>query len=238
VESLGLTSEELNEIGAKIGMDVPFFLSGHEVALGTHYGERISPLTPLPQNLHIVIEFTGHDVSTPEAYAHWDEAQEAKLVPHKPAVSLHNIVIKTTKDLEKIPDDPMQLCKLLIKSGLDIDANQLNRPNVVKHNSFHSKKELEFMLTEDLFLSEDNVMPVQYDYRQKEVFSQHELQHFLAMERVVFDHVRSIQLIGINVQTALYQELAQLHRIVRNLLQVFRRLDNDVVQTDCRLVWN
>jgi 4-diphosphocytidyl-2-C-methyl-D-erythritol kinase len=84
VESLGLTSEELNEIGAKIGMDVPFFLSGHEVALGTHYGERISPLTPLPQNLHIVIEFTGHDVSTPEAYAHWDEAQEAKTpaAPH------------------------------------------------------------------------------------------------------------------------------------------------------------
>jgi 4-diphosphocytidyl-2-C-methyl-D-erythritol kinase len=72
-EKLGLTQEELQALGAQIGMDVSFFLSGHEVALGTHYGEKITPLPALPPDFKISIELTGHEVSTPEAYARWDE---------------------------------------------------------------------------------------------------------------------------------------------------------------------
>jgi 4-diphosphocytidyl-2-C-methyl-D-erythritol kinase len=71
-EKLGLTRDELQIIGAQIGMDVPFFVSGAEVALGTHYGEIITPLHALPFDLKINIELAGHDVSTPEAYARWD----------------------------------------------------------------------------------------------------------------------------------------------------------------------
>lgn len=71
-EKLGLTPEQLMTLGAQIGMDVPFFVSGAEVALGTHYGEIITPLHALPSALKITIELTGHDVSTPEAYARWD----------------------------------------------------------------------------------------------------------------------------------------------------------------------
>ncbi|MBD3156680.1 4-(cytidine 5'-diphospho)-2-C-methyl-D-erythritol kinase [Candidatus Peregrinibacteria bacterium] len=42
-ESSPLPQETLVEYGAKIGVDVPFFLYG-PTALGTHYGERIQPL--------------------------------------------------------------------------------------------------------------------------------------------------------------------------------------------------
>ena len=71
-EKLGLTPAALQALGAQIGMDVPFFVSGAEVALGTHYGEIITPLPALPSDLKISVELTGHEVSTPEAYARWD----------------------------------------------------------------------------------------------------------------------------------------------------------------------
>lgn len=70
-EKIGLTHEELMELAARIGMDVPFFVSGHEVALATHYGERITPLTIIPPQIRI--ELTGHAVSTKDAYAKWDD---------------------------------------------------------------------------------------------------------------------------------------------------------------------
>lgn len=72
-EKLGLTPAALQALGTQIGMDVPFFVSGAEVALGTHYGEIITPLPALPSDLKISVELTGHEVSTPEAYARWDE---------------------------------------------------------------------------------------------------------------------------------------------------------------------
>lgn len=78
-EKLGLSSEQLMEIAAQIGMDVPFFVSGYEVALATHYGEKITPLPALPPDFQITLELTGHAVSTPDAYARWDAT------PHPPA---------------------------------------------------------------------------------------------------------------------------------------------------------
>lgn len=72
VEKLGFTREELMELGVQIGMDVPFFLSGYSVALGTHYGEKITPLQDLPSDFKIAIETTGKAMSTPEAYQRWD----------------------------------------------------------------------------------------------------------------------------------------------------------------------
>ena len=71
-EGLNLTHQTLMQLGAKVGMDVPFFVSGHEVALGTHFGECISPLPELPKNLSIKIH-EGSKISTPQAYKKWDE---------------------------------------------------------------------------------------------------------------------------------------------------------------------
>ncbi|QQR54436.1 hypothetical protein IPG41_04505 [Candidatus Peregrinibacteria bacterium] len=38
-ENLQISQKKLLELGAQVGMDVPFFLSGFDVALGTHYGK-------------------------------------------------------------------------------------------------------------------------------------------------------------------------------------------------------
>lgn len=71
---LGLTRAELETLGAQIGMDVPFFISEAETALGTHYGEHITPLNPLPKNLKIEVEPRIKTMSTESAYALWDTA--------------------------------------------------------------------------------------------------------------------------------------------------------------------
>lgn len=74
-EGLHLPHGHLMELAAKIGMDVPFFVSGCQVALGTHYGEQITPLPNLPSDLQIQIHLTGKKISTKKAYADWDALQ-------------------------------------------------------------------------------------------------------------------------------------------------------------------
>ena len=94
-----------------------------------------------------------------------EETQSAELIPHNPALTLHNIIIKKSSDLEKIPDDPLALCKIFVKKGVDIDPNELtNRPNVVKFNSFQNKQELEVLINEDLFIADES-SAVAFDYR-------------------------------------------------------------------------
>jgi 4-diphosphocytidyl-2-C-methyl-D-erythritol kinase len=58
--------KELTEIGATLGADVPFFLTGG-TALGTGLGTEISPLEDV-QAEHLLIIKPGAKVSTPEAY--------------------------------------------------------------------------------------------------------------------------------------------------------------------------
>jgi 4-diphosphocytidyl-2-C-methyl-D-erythritol kinase len=61
----------LREIGATIGADVPFFLSGG-TALGMGRGEEIYPLVDLPPH-YVVIVRPPFGVSTAEAYGWYDE---------------------------------------------------------------------------------------------------------------------------------------------------------------------
>ncbi|MEK7545360.1 MAG: 4-(cytidine 5'-diphospho)-2-C-methyl-D-erythritol kinase [Patescibacteria group bacterium] len=44
-----LSQKELFEIAEKLGMDVPFFASGCDTALGTHFGEKITKLPQCPK---------------------------------------------------------------------------------------------------------------------------------------------------------------------------------------------
>jgi 4-diphosphocytidyl-2-C-methyl-D-erythritol kinase len=57
---------ELSEIGASIGADVPFFLTGG-TALGTGTGAEITPLEDAPE-MHLVVVTPTARVSTAEAY--------------------------------------------------------------------------------------------------------------------------------------------------------------------------
>jgi 4-diphosphocytidyl-2-C-methyl-D-erythritol kinase len=65
----------LREVGATIGADVPFFLSGG-TALGLGRGEEVYPLVDLPPH-YVVIVRPPFGVSTAEAYAWYDEDREA-----------------------------------------------------------------------------------------------------------------------------------------------------------------
>ena len=67
----------LREVGATIGADVPFFLSGG-TALGLGRGEEIYPLVDLPPHFVVIVR-PPFGVSTAEAYAWYDEDRAAGL---------------------------------------------------------------------------------------------------------------------------------------------------------------
>lgn len=88
LEDLKLSQKTLLKLGAEVGMDVPFFLSGYSMAHGTHYGEIVEPLAlPVP---NIEIGFTGISVSTQEAFAEWDRRTCKSNAPAFSPTALHN----------------------------------------------------------------------------------------------------------------------------------------------------
>ena len=64
---LGLTQSELQEIGAKLGSDVPFCIAGG-TAIATGRGEKISPLPDLDHLVAVLGKHRSLSVSTPWAY--------------------------------------------------------------------------------------------------------------------------------------------------------------------------
>jgi 4-diphosphocytidyl-2-C-methyl-D-erythritol kinase len=66
-----LPPEERLRIASEVGSDLPLFLIGGTV-LGIGHGEEVLPLNDLPP-LHIVVVTPDVGVSTPEAFADWDE---------------------------------------------------------------------------------------------------------------------------------------------------------------------
>ena len=77
---LGLSKEELAEIGAGLGSDVPFLLYGG-TALGTGHGEAVSPILARPTTWHWVVATADGGLSTPEVYRELDRLRAAGLAP-------------------------------------------------------------------------------------------------------------------------------------------------------------
>jgi 4-diphosphocytidyl-2-C-methyl-D-erythritol kinase len=70
---LGLTQGDLQALGAKLGSDVPFCISGG-TAIATGRGELISPLPSL-EGIYVVLgKYQSLEVSTPWAYGAYREA--------------------------------------------------------------------------------------------------------------------------------------------------------------------
>ncbi|MEA5554517.1 4-(cytidine 5'-diphospho)-2-C-methyl-D-erythritol kinase [Anabaena cylindrica UHCC 0172] len=65
--NLGLTKLELEELGATLGSDVPFCISGGTV-IATGRGEQLSPLANLNQINIVLAKYRSLEVSTPWAY--------------------------------------------------------------------------------------------------------------------------------------------------------------------------
>lgn len=72
-----LPAEERLRIAAEVGSDVPLFLIGGTV-LGTGRGEQVFPMEDLP-SWHCVIATPDVGVSTPAAFADWDQQNATKL---------------------------------------------------------------------------------------------------------------------------------------------------------------
>jgi 4-diphosphocytidyl-2-C-methyl-D-erythritol kinase len=71
----GLPREELAEIGATLGSDVPFLLHGG-TALGTGHGEAVSPILARPTTWHWVVALADGGLSTPEVYRRLDALRD------------------------------------------------------------------------------------------------------------------------------------------------------------------
>ncbi len=76
---LGLTRIELQSLGAQLGSDIPFCISGG-TAIATGRGEKISPITDL-QGLYVVLgKYRSLSVSTPWAYKTYRSQFESNYV--------------------------------------------------------------------------------------------------------------------------------------------------------------
>jgi 4-diphosphocytidyl-2-C-methyl-D-erythritol kinase len=72
-------------LGARLGSDVPFFLSGSPLALAWGRGGRLLPLEPLPC-LPVLLLIPGRGMSTPTAYEALDRARAAHPFSAEPGV--------------------------------------------------------------------------------------------------------------------------------------------------------
>ena len=70
IYNTNLSTTELCEIGAKVGADIPFSLTGG-TAIALNTGNVIAPVKDFPE-CYIVLAKPEQDVSTPEAYAQFD----------------------------------------------------------------------------------------------------------------------------------------------------------------------
>ena len=99
---LGLSAVELQELGARLGSDVPFFLAtgGTGAAICRGRGELIEPVS-LPQRLHFVIVRPRSGLSTAQVFKHCRPGSSGKRVQNlvcalqqgrlrNAAASLHN----------------------------------------------------------------------------------------------------------------------------------------------------
>ena len=69
-----LSKDDLLSLGAELGADVPFCIladSGEPAALGTHFGERMTPVPAIP-DCTLIIASSSESVSTPWAYRQVD----------------------------------------------------------------------------------------------------------------------------------------------------------------------
>ena len=106
---LGLRADELREVGARVGADVPFCISGG-TALAEGVGETLTPL-PGPPAQHLVLAKPHHSADTGEIYRAHDAAgmESARYVePVMSALqsgSLRDLAASVGNDLASVTSD-------------------------------------------------------------------------------------------------------------------------------------
>lgn len=79
-----IPGQSLADLGAELGSDVPFFLGGSALALGTGRGEILRPLHPLP-SAHLVLVLPPAHVATGSAYGALAHGRELHPPPPREA---------------------------------------------------------------------------------------------------------------------------------------------------------
>ena len=119
----GLTTEQMCEIGLMCGSDIPFMIHGGTKRIkGT--GDIILPAPQMPQ-CHIVVCMPAKGVSTPQAYANYDEmgvktlVENEKLLKAMEENNLAEMAKYMANDLEKAAgsDETEPIKKLLLDLG-------------------------------------------------------------------------------------------------------------------------
>lgn len=120
-----LSQDELMQIGTELGMDVPFFVSGYETALGTHFGEKIEKLPSCPKLKYELYFPDLKKSSTKDMYAQLDLSKCGKDVEKTEKLleglrkSDKQIILENThNDFDQLWERPRQLsvvsCQLLL----------------------------------------------------------------------------------------------------------------------------
>ena len=99
----GLDREQLHELAAELGSDVPFSLIGG-TAIGTGRGERLTPALARGE-YHWVVAVADHGLSTPAVYAEIDRMRAAGEAPEpdpEPQISDHLMQALRAGDAEAL----------------------------------------------------------------------------------------------------------------------------------------
>jgi 4-diphosphocytidyl-2-C-methyl-D-erythritol kinase len=102
-----LSRDELLEIGRQIGSDVPFFVTGADLALGWGRGERLLTLPPL-ECAHLLIAVPDQPIATASAYAALaarrtaDAGHAARSIETDTLTSWNRIARLASNDFEEI----------------------------------------------------------------------------------------------------------------------------------------
>jgi 4-diphosphocytidyl-2-C-methyl-D-erythritol kinase len=110
---LGLTHGELQKLGAKLGSDVPFCISGG-TAIATGRGELISPLPSL-KGIYVVLgKYQNLEVSTPWAYTAYRQAFRQEYAQEPASLVERSHRVHSGKLVQAIvKQDPAKIGKLL-----------------------------------------------------------------------------------------------------------------------------
>ncbi len=83
---------------------------------------------------------------------------EVENVPFDPPWKLVNLEIRAESDLKKIKKSPDILYKLFVHEGIDLDIAEVlgQHPNVVRHNKFKNKKELQQLIENEWDFDSDS----------------------------------------------------------------------------------
>lgn len=127
---LGLKRPEMEEIGAQLGADVPFLLSGG-TAMGTNRGERITPVLARG-SYNWVLALSSSGLSTPSVYKECDRLRAGLDIarPHISDNLLHALSHGDAKALGKALSNDLQpaacslrpALRLILDVGIDYGA--------------------------------------------------------------------------------------------------------------------